>query len=172
MSDETGATLSELLTRLEDIVEPAPVSWVPQTVAWWVLGVVLLGLIFFLAFGVIRRWRSNRYRREALEELAAIEKRLRAGDHGAIVTVAVVLRRVALHIAPRERVASLTGEKWLGFLNGHVRDSVFTESAARLLIDVAYAPLTPPARDRSGGYGDDRMELVGCARSWVRRHHA
>jgi hypothetical protein len=172
MSDETGATLSELLTRLEGIVEPAPVSWVPQTVSWLVLGIVLLGLVFVLAFWSIRRWRSNRYRREALAELAAIEKRLRAGDHGAIVTVAVLLRRVALHIAPRERVASLTGEKWLGFLNGHVRHSVFTESAARLLIDVAYAPLTPPARDRSGGYSDDRMELVGCARSWVRRHHA
>jgi len=172
MSAEIGVTLSELLTRLEDIVEPAPVSWVPQTIAWWVLGIVLLGLVFLLAFWWIRRWRSNRYRREALVELAAIEKRLRAGDHGAIVTVAVLLRRVALHIAPRERVASLTGEKWLDFLNGHVRDSAFTERAARLLIDVAYAPLTPPERGQSGEGSDDRMELVGCARSWVRRHHA
>ncbi len=172
MSDETGATLSELLTRLEGIVEPPPVSWVPQTIAWWVLGIVLLGLVFLLAFLLIRRWRSNRYRREALAELAEIEKRLRTGDHGAIVAVAVMLRRVALHIAPRERVASLTGENWLGFLNSHVRHSVFTESAARLLIDVAYAPQTPPARDRSGEYSDDRMELIGCARSWVRRHHA
>jgi hypothetical protein len=143
------------------------VSWVPQTIAWWVLGSVLLGLVFFLALWWIRRWRSNRYRREALAELAVIEKRLRAGDHGAIVTVAVLLRRVALHIAPRER-----GEKWLGFLNGHVRHSVFTERAARLLIDVAYAPLTPPAGGLSGEDSDDRMELVGCARSWVRRHHA
>lgn len=172
MSEETGPTLSELLTRLDDIVEPAPVSWMPQTVAWWLLGIVLLGLIFFLAFWLIRRWRSNRYRREALAELAAIEKRLHTGDYGAIVTVAVVLRRVALHISPRERVASLTGEKWLGFLNDHTRRSIFTERASRLLVDVAYAPLTSPERDGGGGHGDHRMELVGCARSWVRRHHA
>ena len=57
MSDETGATLSELLTRLEDIVEPPPASWVPQTISWWVLGIVLLGLVFLLAFWSIRRWR-------------------------------------------------------------------------------------------------------------------
>jgi len=166
MNDDRGMTLSELLARLEGIVEPAPVSWAPQTAGWWVLGIVLLGLAFGLTFWVIRRWRSNRYRREALAQLTAIEKRLLAGDHGAIVTVAVVLRRVALYIAPRERVASLSGEKWLGFLNDHVRHSVFTEG----LIDIPYAPL---AAEAGGGEELDAWtELVGCARSWVRRHHA
>jgi len=84
--------------------------------------------------------------------------------------VAVVLRRVALYIAPRERVASLSGEKCLGFLNDHVRHSVFTEGAARLLIDIPYAPF---AAEAGGGEDVDAWtELVGCARSWVRRHHA
>jgi hypothetical protein len=172
MSDGTEATLTELLARLEGIVEPTPVSWAPQTVGWWVLGVVLLGLVSILTLWLIRRWRSDRYRREALIELTSIEKRLHAGEHGAIVAVAIVLRRVALHIAPRERVASLTGERWLGFLNDHVRRSVFTDGAARLLVEVAYAPLAPLACDRNAGDSDDRTELVGCARNWVRRHHA
>jgi hypothetical protein len=170
MNDDRGTTLSELLARLEGIVEPTPVSWAPQTAAWWILGIVLLGLAFGLTFWVTRRWRSNRYRREALAELTAIQMRLLAGDHGAIVTVAVVLRRVALYIAPRERVASLSGEKWLDFLNGRVRHSVFTEGAARLLIDIPYAPLAPEAG--GGEELDAWTELVGCARSWVRRHHA
>ncbi len=38
MNDDRGTTLSELLARLEGIVEPAPVSWAPQTAAWWILG--------------------------------------------------------------------------------------------------------------------------------------
>jgi hypothetical protein len=170
MNDDREMTLSELLARLEGIVEPAPVSWAPQTAGWWALGIVLLGLAFGLTFWVTRRWYSNRYRREALAELTAIEKRLLAGDHGAISTVAVVLRRVALYIAPRERVASLSGEKWLDFLNDHVRHSVFTEGAARLLIDIPYAPL---AAEAGGGEDVDAWtELVGCARTWVQRHHA
>jgi len=170
MSEGTDATLSELLARLEDIVEPAPVSWAPQTAAWGVLGLVLVGLGLGFTFWAIRRWRSNLYRREALAELTSIEKKLLAGDCGAIVGVAVVLRRVALHIAPREAVASLTGEMWLGFLNGHVRHPVFTESTARLLIDVAYAPFVP-AEDVGEDHGA-WAELLGGARSWVRRHHA
>jgi hypothetical protein len=169
MNEDQGATLSKLLARLEGIVEPAPVSWVPQTTAWWVVGFVLLGLGFGLSIWAIRHWRSNRYRREALTELTAIESRLLAGDPSAIVTVAVVLRRVALHITPRERVASLTGEKWLGFLNDHVRQPTFTQDAARLLIDVAYAPLVPTRDDEED---DVWTELIGGARNWVRRHHA
>jgi hypothetical protein len=169
MNQDQGATLSELLARLEGIVEPAPVCWAPQTTAWWVVGLVLLGLGFGSSIWAIRRWRSNRYRREALTELTAIESRLLAGDPSAIISVAVVLRRVALHITPRERVASLTGEKWLGFLNDHVRQPAFTEDAARLLIDVAYAPLVPPRDDDED---DVWTEFIGGARNWVRRHHA
>jgi hypothetical protein len=169
MNEDQGATLSELLARLEGIVEPAPVSWAPQTIGWWFVGFVLLGLAFGLSIWAIRHWRSNRYRREALTELTAIESRLLAGDRSAIVTVAVVLRRVALHITARERVASLTGEKWLGFLNDHVGQPAFTEDAARVLIDLAYAPLVPAKGDDED---DVWTELVGGARNWVRRHHA
>jgi hypothetical protein len=167
MSNGAATTVPELLARLEDVAVPAPVSWMPQTAAWAVLGVALAVGASVLTVWAIRRWRSNRYRREALGELAEIEGRLAAGDPSASASVAVLLRRVALHIAPRKDVASLSGESWLEFLDGRVKGTPFTTGAGRRLLEVPYAPPAQMASTR-----DDGPELLSRARQWIRQHRA
>ena len=66
-----------LAAQLHDIVVPEPVSWMPQTAGWYiVLALLVLGSAY-IAYRAYRRARANRYRKDALGELARIEQQLR-----------------------------------------------------------------------------------------------
>ena len=167
MKELDSTRLTELLTGLEDVITPAPVDWLPRTplaITTSSLLVILLGLAL-VCFA--RRIRVNRYRREALRELADVERRLAAGDPEAPAAIAIVLRRVALRIEARERVAGLSGESWLQFLDEHAPGRHFTTGVGPQLLKLPYAP--------PGGSGlDDSVaaELLVRARHWIRSHRA
>ena len=167
MSRRDPARLSDLLARLEDIVEPPAVSWVPQTPLSIASCVLLSVSIIFLAAWIFRRYRANRYRREALAELDEIERKLAKGDLEAAASIAVVLRRAAIHIEGRERVASMDGPAWLRLLDEHVPNPLFTTGTGPLLLEIPYAPT-----DRIASNESVRAELVARARRWVRSHRA
>ena len=69
--------------------------------------------------GSLRRFRKNRYRRLALEELAVIEQELQQPERRAkaLAEIPVLLKWTALAAFPRSEVAGLSGEKWLAFLD-------------------------------------------------------
>ena len=167
MTESAPTGLAELLAGLEDIVAPPPVDWLPRTpaaIATSCLFMILLGLSLFW---LVRRYRANRYRREALRELDAIERGLADEDPEAPASIAVVLRRTALHIEARERVAGLSGEAWLHFLDDHAPGSDFTTGVGPRLLELPYAP-------PDGIAPNDPVvaELLARARHWIRVHRA
>lgn len=161
-------TPSEALQGLHEIVAPAPASWVPQTVGWYVLGVlILLGLTWWAALWYRRR-QANRYRGVALAELDRI-RRLATQPSSrihALRDLPVLVKRVALSFAPRTRVASLAGDDWLHFLDGTLGGDEFSRGAGRLLVGLGYWPearletLEQPELDAC-------LDLVG---RWISRH--
>ena len=75
-----------------------------------------------------------------------------------------LVKRTALAAYPRERVASLSGEAWLEFLDRTGGTREFTDGAGRLLIDLAYDPsLTLPESEIDG--------VNAVARAWILRHN-
>jgi len=163
-------TPSEALQRLHEIVAPAPASWVPQTVGWYVLGVLLLLGLTWWAVLWYRRRRANRYRGVALAELDRI-RRLAAQPSSrihALRDLPVLVKRVALSFGPRTRVASLAGDDWLHFLDGTLGGDEFSRGAGRLLAGFGYWPearletLEQPELDAC-------LDLVG---RWISRHSA
>ena len=111
------------LSNLHDIVLPPEISWWPLSPGWWVIVAVVFLLLFLLARRAWKRWMANAYRRAALQELAA------ARD---AATVAELLRRTALAVAPRSEIASLTGEAWLDWLDSRASSSIPDEVRNRL----------------------------------------
>jgi hypothetical protein len=154
--------LVDLLDQLQDIVEPAPVSLLPATAAWAVLGAVLLAL---LALG-LRRWlrqrRATRYRRAALATLKALEPALAAGDARALWHLDELIRRTALAAFPRREVAALTGPAWIEFLERTGGAGGFAGLQDALLA----APYAP------GPLAFDGPALARAARQWISRQHA
>lgn len=102
------------LDRLHDIVVPPPVPWWPPAPGWlWLLSVVaLMGLVLLLH--AARHWQRNRYRREALAELAQI---VAANHSDTAARMAALLKRTALTAYSRPAVAALTGSDWFAFLD-------------------------------------------------------
>jgi Ca-activated chloride channel family protein len=148
-----GLNLVELLGQLEPVPEPVRVAMTPQTPGWIVLGLAVLGLVLWAAVILLRRHRSNAYRRAAMAELNVLS---RTGNNPA--EIAVLLRRTALAAYPRHQVASLHGDTWLRFLDAHFPGDGFCRGPGR---DLAAAPWRPVEADPA---------LTALARVWILTH--
>ena len=153
------------LEGLHDIALPEPVSWMPQTIGWYVVGAVVLGLAVWAAVAFYRRRQANRYRRAALAELADIEAKVHdPAEHAAALgAIPVLVKRVALSCTPREAVASLTGDPWLQWLDASYGGAEFSRGVGRILPQLAYRPID---------MGDDEIaNLLALVNKWVLRHN-
>jgi hypothetical protein len=151
------------LENLHDIVVPAAVPLLPPAPGWYAVGVLALVSFLFLGLRGWRRYRANRYRREALALLKEIEA---SGDRASVLgEVALLVKRVALAAYPRLQVASLSGEAWRAFLEEASGGVGVTPELQRLASDEMYA---------SGASGqpseEDLRGAFDAARSWILSH--
>jgi len=156
------------LEKLHEILSPDPVSWMPQTVGWYVvLGLILL-VTGYWVYGRLRRFQKNRYRRLALAELAVIEGELQRPERRAkaLADIPVLLKWTALSAFPRSDVAELSGDEWLSFLDHTMGAKNFTEGEGRLLPELAYAPALGIAN-----LSDEKIgSLLQLTRRWIKVH--
>jgi flagellar biosynthesis/type III secretory pathway M-ring protein FliF/YscJ len=160
LSQYDGLNLPELLARMHDLVVPEPVPWLPQTPGWWIVLGWLVAVVLLAAWQIVRRRRRNRYRRDALAELKAIEIDSGTDTDKAAQRIAGVLKRTALVAYPRRDVAGLYGTAWARFLTESAGNDRQVADAAEELAAAAYRP------------GADPKVLNGPARRWIRRHRA
>jgi hypothetical protein len=151
----------DLLSSLRDIHEPPPPGFWPPAPGWWIVATLLAGALVALVLW----WREARRRarpiRAALAELDRWSAT--AGDRPAAAAadeLAALLRRAALVRYPRERVAALTGDGFLAFLDETSGSRAFSEGPARMLGDARYAPAVEL----------DVAAVEGLARRWLGAH--
>ena len=108
-----------------------------------------------------RHWQKNRYRREALRPLDALERRLDAPQ--ALRDLPELLKRVALSMPGGLAAAPLQDSQWQAFLVAHA-DAPLPEDFARRLAQLAYAP-------QAQLQAMDARELLRHSRTWVEQHH-
>jgi len=163
-----GNISNSSLEKLREIILPDPVSWMPQTIGWYAIFGLSLLVAGWWVYGRLRRFRKNRYRRLALEELAVIERELQRPEKRvkALAEIPVLLKRTALWAFPRNEVAGLSGERWLVFLDKTIGGKNFTEGEGRLLPELAYAPVR-----RIAQLPDEQIgKLLQLIRRWIKRH--
>ena len=150
------------LTQLAPAHAPPPPSAWPPAPGWWVLA----GLALALAATALWWWRDPRRRRvrAALREL----RRIRAADpdpqHSARA-IESLLRRYAMTVFGRERVARLAGAAWLEFLGGEGGDMLGGEPGRDLLA----AAFGGTVRDRRAEWLAGAERFVRQARDTARR---
>ena len=159
---------AQVLEGLHDITLPEAVAWTPQTVGWYVLLAAALAIAVRVALVRRRKHAANRYRREALDVLSVIKNDLGMPElrAGALARLPALLKRVALSVVSRAEAASLTGEKWLTFLDAGYGGDGFTHGAGRLLPTLAYG-----SADDLEAISDQQVsDLVELTRLWIRSH--
>ena len=149
------------LAELEPLFEPEPVPFTFNTPAWYVLGILILILSFYLFFLQLKKYQKNRYRRDALKSLGALNLSY-SNDFKIILNeIKIVLKQLAIHRYGRQTVASLYGQDWLGFLESKGKDTPFTKY--KILIN-------------QGAFLDSEKEkqniidLVEVSKNWIKTH--
>lgn len=160
------------LQHLHDIVLPTPVSWYPQTMAWWFLLVFFVLVLAWAGHAIYTRWQANRYRRLALNQLRRLEADLTIPDRRlfALTEVPVLLKKTVLACWSRSEVASLSGDAWLRFLDESYGGKGFTQGPGRLLPTLAYSPLSN-LEQLVETHPSDMNGLIQLIREWIQQHH-
>jgi len=140
------------LEKLHDYYQPPPPSWTPQTTGWYVLFAAVGIFLLWLAFRLLHSWFRNRYRRQALKELAAARPDQFSG----------LLKRTALAAWPREKVASLSGDSWLKFLN--------TTATSDFILNAAGSRIEEISLRKTAISSEDEQAMRALAAEWIRRH--
>lgn len=141
------------LDKLHDFYQPPPPAWTPQTIGWYVLFAFAGLLVLWILIHSIRRWLANRYRREALRELELLPADQFSG----------LLKRTALVAWPREKVASLSGDEWLNFLNETGGDPMFRQAPGNGIEEASLRQASLSSADE--------QQMRKIAAEWIRRHH-
>ena len=140
------------LDNLHDFYQPPPPSWAPQTIGWYTVFAIAGVLALWMLVHLARKWFANRYRREALRELATVPP-----DQ-----FSALLKRTALAAWPREKVASLSGEPWLKFLDESSGGDLFHRAPADRIEELALQS------ERLSS--EDEVALRQATATWIRRH--
>jgi len=156
------------LEKLTDIVAPPPVRFVPLTWGWVALAAIALVLAVWGFLRWHRHREANRYRAEALAELARIERTITEGPDlaAALAAIPPLLKRVALAAWPRARVASLAQTRWVDFLRATEGQSTLAPPLAKLLSDIEYRS----EEELAAISADDARACVEVARHWIEAH--
>jgi hypothetical protein len=114
----------ELLAQLADIHLPGAVTFWPPAPGWWILAIMLIAGLYWLASKVINRRNLQKICEHALAELERCHREF-ASDGSSdrnysklryVNAFNSVLRRVALVHFPQANVASLGGNAWVDFI--------------------------------------------------------
>jgi hypothetical protein len=149
------------LQNLNDIVAPGPVPWWPPAPGWYVVLLVLAGLLLWGLFRFVRWWRRNGYRREALREL----KEIRSAGTVKADRLPVLLKRAALSAWPRAEVAALTGEEWHAFLDRTAETGRFCSGSGESLDRLAWASGSTLTNEEFG-------RVLKDSAWWLKHHRA
>lgn len=150
------------LAELRDIHLPAPLEFWPPAAGWWLLAALALAGTIYGIYLLVRAWRSNAYRRQAVVELADIFANSNAEAQTQLANINELLKRVALSRFPREHVANLSGESWVAFLDQAMGGHEFTMGPGQILIDGPYAI--------HGANKENLARLEPVVRRWIQTH--
>lgn len=131
----------ELLAQLADIHLPAPVSYWPPAIGWWVLAAIAAVLLIILLRKFASMRRQQKICRYALAELQRCYDSYSHGDPAVIDQSKLdyvnqfntVIRRVALVHYPQANAASLDGASWVDFIRQKGESSLLTAEIAEAL---------------------------------------
>jgi len=142
---------------LRDIHIPEAIGLWPPAIGWWILA-LLIPLLLFLSYKLYKRITRKTALKSVKKQLKALKINTHLDEHEKLIELSSLMRRTAVSIFPREDAASLTGNKWLDFLDKNSPAQLFNTSTGQLLINAAYQK-TPDL--------NELMALFDVCENWI-----
>ncbi|WP_432742973.1 DUF4381 domain-containing protein [Methylobacter sp. G7] len=151
--------MNPTLLDLKDIHEPEVIAWWPPAIGWWILAVLIPLLIIFFIW-LYKKLTRKTALKTARKILIQIKHDATRDNLQKLCAVSVLLRRVAISVSPRAKVAGLTGRQWLEFLDTSVKGLPFSEGVGQLLADAPYRKMPPTELEIS--------QLIELCEDWLK----
>ena len=153
------------LAQLREIHLPAPVSFWPPAIGWWILAIFVLFCLIALAYFIHRQVIKKQYRRLARKELNRIYLEYQSQKNTIENTKKInrLLKQVSVVCYGKNSVARLTDSAWLAFLDERGNTQAFSQGVGKVLISAPYS--------QELSFSDrDANELQQCVAQWIRKH--
>jgi hypothetical protein len=153
---------------LKEIVEteaPAAISWLPQTIAWQIIFLLLMILLVCKIWQKYQEYKANAYRREALNWLRNLPRYDEANPHPAYRQIPALLKKTALHYYGREVVNQQRFSEWEHWLDLQCAKCDFENKCPQLFTELAHAPVI--------SIDNQKMSvLIEQVKRWIKYHGA
>ncbi len=128
------------LSDLRDIHLPEPGGFWPPAPGWWLLAALVLALAIGLTVWARRRYRANRWLKQARNELDRLARSQRP-EGERLAELNRLLKRAARERYPERRPESLSGEAWVRFLQDTMPARAdISEATLKALVESSWRP--------------------------------
>lgn len=150
------------IDELEPVFEPEPISFTYNTPAWYILGSIILLVAFYILFVQLKKYKKNRYRRDALKLMDSWNIAITSGNAILVLNnIRILLKQLAIFKYGRLEVASLYGSDWLNFLESKGKDTPFSKYSILIQNDLE---LDSDIENKT------IHELLGISKKWIKSH--
>jgi len=146
------------LDNLHDIIVPEAIGYFPLAPGWYILGLLVLALLFHFSMHLYKQYQKSLYKREALAELAHHN----AEGKDEVIHLLTLAKRVAISAYGREKIAKLSGESWWDFMEEHSQAKV--SKALRVEIDNILYDKTYESN------ASDETSIRAFVTRWIKTH--
>jgi len=153
------------LANLADIVLTSPPSWWPPAPGVWIMAAALVAALAVALWRCLRRYQANAFLRRASTELDAVAARTWPDAAAMEAAISSILKRVAVVVYGRGRVAGLTGAAWTDFL---ARTTPAGHNPPRFVA----SPDAPEHSAQASAPVDQTGSPVAAAKGWVAARRA
>ncbi|MEZ9871774.1 DUF4381 domain-containing protein [Vibrio sp. 10N.261.51.C6] len=106
---------------LSPVIAPDAPTWWPLAWGWWAVVITAIALIALVFFILKRRKNNQQAKQEALSYFSNSQSQ----DGLSPSKAQRILRQAALSYFPREKIAGLSGDDWLKFLDAQLAKPLF-----------------------------------------------
>ena len=145
---------------LSPVIAPNAPTWWPLAWGWWAVIITAITLISLVFFIVKRRKNNQKAKQEALSYFSNSQSQ----DGLSPSKAQDIVRQAALSYFPREKIAGLSGDDWLTFLDAQLAKPLF----------VAKQPQWQQALYQDAALMNDdqkkaQQQLVNDCETWLRK---
>lgn len=137
-------------------------GWFPLAIGWWVLIALVFISLSFLACYLFKRYQKNYAKKEALQLLKKYQMAYAQNADNILIAQQLMelIRRISLFYYPRAKVAGLTGQQFIDFLN-QTSENIDFSPYKELLVSLPYQATIQNAIDLT--------PLIEAIEKWIKQ---